>query len=347
MREQTVRAGRYFPEGDTVRSVPSGSYERLSELVSLWNAYLRCRRGKRRKPAMARFDLDADRTVCALHRELRGGRYVPGPYRLRVICDPKTRLIAAAPIRDRIIHQALITELAPHYEPSFLAQSFAWGSGRGPHRALLCFLRLLRTFRYRLSLDIKRYFPSIRHEVLLGLFRHRVHDERTLGLLELILRCGGAVYRTAEAHQVLSLDADPLPPGCGLPIGSYVSQWSGALYLDGWDQFVKRTLHIPGYLRYMDDFSLFSDDREQLLAARDTATSWLLAERGLTVGRKRWEVFDSREATRFVGYRVCQAGIAPGPKVKRRLKKRLPAAANGGPESLSRSIASYRGVFLF
>ncbi len=330
-----------------MRSVPSGSFARLSELVALWHAYLRCQRGKRRAPAMARFSLDADRHLCALQRELRTGRYTPGPHRLHVICDPKTRLIAAAPIRDRVVHQAVVGELAPHYERSFLPQSFAWGSGRGPHRALLCFLRLSRQYRFRLSLDIKRYFPSIRQDILLGLFAHRLSDPQTLALLGQILRSGGEVYRSAAAATVLGLDNDPLGPGCGLPIGSYVSQWSGALYLDGLDHFVKRALKILGYLRYMDDFSLFSDDREQLLAARDAVGEWLLRERGLQLGRKRWEVFDTREPTRFVGYRVSRAGLAPGPKVKRRLKKRLRASAERGPESLARSVASYRGVFLF
>ena len=346
-RKPTVRAGRLFLRFGPMRSVPPGSFARLTEPLALWQAYLRCEAGKRRSPAMARFSLDADRHVFALHRALRSGRYAPGPYRLRVICDPKTRLIAAAKVRDRVVHQAVIGELAPHYEASFLPQSFAWGHGRGPQRALLLFLTLSRRYRYRLSLDIRRYFPSISHDILLGLFAHRLGDQDTMALLNRLVRSGGAVYKSAVAVKVLGLDADPLPPGCGLPIGSYVSQWSGALYLDGLDHFVKRVLKVPGYLRYMDDFSLFGDDRGQLLSARAALTDWLLRERGLTVGRKRWEVFDTREPTRFVGYRVSQAGVSPGRKVKRRLKKRLRAAAERGPDSLARSVASYRGVFLF
>ncbi len=183
--------------------------------------------------------------------------------------------------------------------------------------------------------------------MLLSLFRHRLRDAQTLALLGLLLRSNSAVYQTEAAAQVLGLAHDPLPPGCGLPIGSYVSQWSGLLYFDGLDHFVKRTLKVPGYLRYMDDFSLFTDDREQLLSARTQIAEWLLRERGLTLGRKRWEVFDTRDPTRFVGYRVSRAGVAPGPKVKRRLRKRLRAAAARGTDSLARSIASYRGVFLF
>jgi len=330
-----------------MRSVPAGSFDRLSDLAMLWRAYLRCRRGKRRTPVVARFDLDADLHIAALQRELRSGRYAPGPYRLRVIRDPKLRLIAAAPLRDRVIHQAVIGELGPHYERSFSEHSFACGTGRGPHRALLQYLRLTRQHRFRVSLDVKRYFPSIRHQILLALLRHRLRDEKTLALLEQIIRAGGSVYRSALAVRALGLDQDPLPPDCGLAIGSYVSQWSGALYLDGLDHYVKRTLKIPGYLRYMDDFSLFADDRARLLGAREAIREWLFRERGLVLGRRRWEVMDAREPSRFVGYRISRAGTAPGPKVKRRLKKRLRAAAERGPDALARSLASYRGVFLF
>ena len=81
-----------------MRSIPNHSFERLSSLQTLWHAYHSCRRGKRRQPRMAAFDLDADHHICALHRVLISDRYTPQPWRLRVIHDPKTRLIAAPSI---------------------------------------------------------------------------------------------------------------------------------------------------------------------------------------------------------------------------------------------------------
>lgn len=330
-----------------MRSVPPGSFERLSALPTLWQAYLRTRRGKLRQPRMAGFDLDADRHVIGLHRALSEGSYQPGPFLLHVIRDPKVRLIAAAPIRDRVLHQALVGELGPHYEPSFIEHSYAVGVGRGPQRASLRYLAWLRQYDFRLALDIRRYFPSIRHEILLGLFAHRLRDRATLALLERLLGVGGAVYRTAVAQDVLGLREEPLPAGAGLPIGSYLSQWSGAFYLDGLDHYIKRSLRIPGYLRYMDDFVLFSDDQKQLEQAREDIGQWLADNRGLTLGHKRWHVQPCREPARFLGYRICRAGLLPGPKLRRRMPARLRAAAANGPQALERSIASYRGIFLF
>jgi RNA-directed DNA polymerase len=146
-----------------MRTIPKGSYERLSSLPSLWRAYLACRRGKRRQPRMAAFDLDADRFLCALHRALIAERYQTDPWRLRLIHEPKKRLIAAPSIRDRVVHRAVLDDIGPHYERGFIEHSYTGAKGRGPHRAVLRYQGWLRRYRYRLCLDIRRYFPSIHH----------------------------------------------------------------------------------------------------------------------------------------------------------------------------------------
>ena len=123
-----------------MRSVPAGSFERLSSLESLWVAWWLCRRGKRRQPHMAAFELDADSHVIRLYRSLQQGSYRPAPYHLSVVRDPKTRLIAAPAIVDRIVQQALLSEIGPTYERGFIDQSYACCHGRGPHRAVLKYL---------------------------------------------------------------------------------------------------------------------------------------------------------------------------------------------------------------
>lgn len=330
-----------------MRSVPAGSFARLASPLALWRAFVRCSAGKRRTPRVAAFDLDADREVLRLSRDLLAGRYQPGGYRLHVIRDPKVRLIAAAPVRDRVLQDALVRELAPTYEASFIEDSYASGTGRGPLRAALCYLSFQRRFRFRLSLDVRRYFPSIRHEILQALLFRRLRDGRTRDLLRQLIAAGGAVYQTPLAREVLGLEADPLPPGSGLAIGAYLSQWSGALYLDGLDHYVKRTLKIPGYLRYMDDLALFDDDPRRLAEARGAIAAWLLAERGLTLGQRRLAVVPTDSPAVFVGLRISRGGLAPGPKLRRRLRLRLRAAAARGHARLWRSLQSYRGLFMF
>jgi RNA-directed DNA polymerase len=340
-------SGRACSLCSMMRTIPSGSFERLSSLHALWRAYQACRRGKRRQPRMATFDIDADRHLCALHRTLIAGRYHPDPWRLRVIHDPKVRLIAAPSIRDRIVHRALLDEIGPHYERSFIEHSCTGAAGRGPHRAVLQHLRWLRRYGYRLGLDIRRYFPSIHHPTLCRLLFRKLRDRGTQALITQLLAAGGEVYRTPLARRVMQLEHHPVAETCGLALGSYLSQWCGTFYLDGLDHFVKRELKIPGYLRYMDDFVLFSDNRSQLAEARTAIATWLAEERRLQLHPKRWDVIPNKHPSIFLGYRISRAGITPSRKLRRSMSRRLRGAARKGHAPLVRSIESYRGLLLF
>jgi hypothetical protein len=296
---------------------------------------------------MAAFDLDADRHVLALHRQLTAGRYQPDPWRLRVIQDAKMRLIAAPSIRDRIVHRALIDEIGPFYERSFIEHSYTGASGRGPQRAVLQHLGWMRRYQYRLSLDIRRYFPSIHHPTLCQLLFKKLKDPQTRALIQQLLAIGGAVYRTPLAIKVLHLDEEPLNPDCGLALGSYLSQWGGTFYLNGLDHFIKRELRIPGYLRYLDDFTLFSDDTIQLQEARIAIAAWLAEHRRLHLHDKRGDVVPNAHPVIFLGYRLSRSGIAPSRKLRRSMPLRLRQAARQGNAPLVRCLQSYRGLLTF
>jgi hypothetical protein len=330
-----------------MRSVPAGSFERLTSFPALWRAYGRYRRGKSRYRRVAAFDLDADRHLMVLHRDLRRGSYVPGEYRLAVIHDPKTRLIAAQPIRDCVAQQALLDEIGSWYDRGFIDHAYACCAGRGPLRAVLQYLEWTRRCRFRLALDVRRYFLSIHRPTLCRLIHRRLRDERTRRLVEILVDSGAGVYRRPLAVKALGLDADPLPPEAGVPIGSYLSQWSGSLYLDGLDHFVKRTLKVHAYLRFMDDLTLFGDDDAELWKARDAVADWLRRERRLELNPKRGRVLPAEQPSVYLGYRVSRGGIVPSRKMKRRMKNRLRAVREAGHTRLGRSLRSYRGLMTF
>lgn len=325
--------------------VPAGSFARLSGAEALWRAFRVHVRGKLRRPAVARFALDGDRAVFALHRALRAGSYRPGPFWQQIVRDPKVRLISTPTLRDRVVHQAVVAELGPHYDRSAIDDSFACRLGSGQQRAALRFLAFSRRWSFRLSLDVSRYFASVDHGMLLEqVLFPRLHDAQTRTLLATLVRAGGTAYRTPMARRVLGVE---LPEGTGLPIGSCLSQWAANLYLDGLDHFVKRTLKVRGYLRYMDDFSLFGDDPVQLRAAREAVVAWLRDHRRLELGRRRWHVHDTREPAEFVGCRVTRGGLLPAAKVWARMPARLREAARRGPSALARTVASYRAIVSF
>ena len=165
-------------------------------------------------------------------------------------------------------------------------------------------------------------------------------------LIQLLLASGGAIYRTPLAVQVLELERYPVDNACGLALGSYLSQWCGTFYLDGLDHFVKRELKIRAYLRYMDDFVLFSNDRSQLVNARAVIAAWLAEERcfgyipnaGMSCPTHP-SIFlglpdQSRRSYAQPQTTPCHAG-AYAPQLSK------------GHEALVRSIQSYRGLLLF
>jgi RNA-directed DNA polymerase len=325
-----------------MRSVPTGSFDRISALEALWRAWRQHARGKGRRAAVAWFGVDADRHVFALARALRSGAFHPDPYRQRVIVDPKRRVISAPSVRDRVLHQAIVAELAPTFTAGYIADSYACLPGRGPQRAVLRHLAFTRRRRYRLALDVARYFPSVAHAELLAVVGRRLRDARTLALLDLLVRHGGEVHRTALARGVLGAPAER---GRGLPIGSCLSQWLANLNLDGVDQFVKRTLKVRAYLRYMDDLVLFGDDRPALEAAHAAVAGWLAEHRRLVLGPA--QVVECGEPCTFLGYRVSRSGLAPGEKMRRRLPARVRRAARRGATALARTLASYRALVSF
>lgn len=251
-----------------MRSVPAGSFRLLSAPETLWHAWRAVRRGKRRGPSIAAFDLDAGRRIFALSRALR------------LVRDPKLRLIAAPPVPERILHRALLDTIGPTYERGYLPQCFTRGPGAGMHQAALAYLGALRRHPWRCQLDIARYFPSVDLGTLEALLFRRLTDPGTRRVISRLLDGGARVYHTRPALEVLG----PPPAGRkGLALGSYLSQWCGNFYLDGLDHHVKRVLKIPGYLRYMDDFVLFAEDPGRLAEARSAVAEWLATERGLVL----------------------------------------------------------------
>ena len=226
-----------------MKTLQSGSYHRLASLDALWWAWRDCRRGKRYNPTIARFEIDCDRHLWALQRELLDYRYRPSPWRLHTIHDPKTCLIAAPAVRDRVLHHALLHEIGPVFERRYIEQSFTAGHHRGPQRAVLYFFRFQRRHACRLHLDIHAYFLSMGHTQLLALFGQRIVDADTLALLRLIIESGNHVYGSQLAA---TTPGERCPPaGQGLPLGLWFSQWCGNFYLDILDHFVKWTLKYP------------------------------------------------------------------------------------------------------
>ncbi len=156
---------------------------------------------------------------------------------------------------------------------------------------------------------------------------------------------------SAEARRWAGLTEAWPPPGRGLPIGAYTSQVLAAwLYLDGLDHYVKRTLKVPGYVRYVDDLFLFGRARGELRRWRREVGAWLWTERGLKLKHPDARVLSCAGHLDALGQRVTRRGIEPRPRSLKRLARAAAAEARGGSgrqPSFERPLPARIGSVMF
>jgi retron-type reverse transcriptase len=277
-------------------------WNRLVSFENLLGAAETASKGKRLRPDVARFHFGLERELWRLHDELQTGTYRPGPYRTFVICEPKPRQISAAPYRDRVVHHALVNVLEPIFERYFLADSYACRKGRGTHAAVARCQHFARRFRYVLKADVQKFFPSLDHQVLKGLLARKVKDPAVLGLAGRIID-----HSNPQEEVPLWFPGDDLfTPGerrRGIPIGNQTSQFFANVFLDPLDHFLKDRLRASGYVRYCDDFLVFTDDKS-FLADVSCQAAELLAGLRLRLHPTKNVVFPVRDGIPFLGYRV-------------------------------------------
>ena len=143
-------------------------YPRITAFSTLLAAFRKASKGKRYRPDVLAFGSNLEAELFQLQNELRSFTYAPGSYRQFMVREPKARLVSAAPFRDRVVHHALIAVIAPPLERHFLPTSYANRKGYGTHRALRRFVRACAEHAWVLQADIRLYFPSIDHRLLIA-----------------------------------------------------------------------------------------------------------------------------------------------------------------------------------
>ena len=293
-------------------------YPKVWAFDNLYLAYRQARKGKRGKSPAASFEFKLEENLFQLQQELASKTYTPGPYHSFYIHKPKHRLISAAPFRDRVAHHALCQVIEPLFERRFIHDSYANREGKGTHRALDRCTYFARRYRYVLPCDARQFFPSIDHAALRRILGRVIADHDVMWLADRILGSGVGVL--SEEYEMAYFPGDDLFAACrprGLPIGNLTSQFWANCYLNELDHFVKRELKCPGrnpaYLRYVDDFLLFADDKPTLWRWREGIIAFLQTLR-LTIHENQSQPRPVSEGVPFLGFVVFPT--------HRRLKRR-------------------------
>lgn len=229
------------------------SFEEIISIENLLEAWKEFLVGKRNKSDVQEFAFNLFDNILQLHEELASKKYIHGSYHCFNICDPKPRIIHKASVRDRLLHHAIYRVLYPFFDRTFAPDSFSCRIGKGTHRAINRF----RSFAYEVSknhtrtcwvlkCDIRKFFHSIDHGILMEILSSYIADQDIIWLLKRIIESFNTI------------------PGKGLPLGNLTSQLFANVYMNKLDQFVKHSIKAKQYVRYADDFVVLSDNRQWL-----------------------------------------------------------------------------------
>lgn len=256
--------------------------------------------------------------VLDLAAQIAHGRYRPQPFTVFAVTDPKLREIFAPAFADRLVQQWLVRHIEPWWDARFIDDSYANRKGRGTQAAIARLQQFMRQPGHRCycKLDVRAFFPSINRQRLLALWQKSVprlpFDGQTRARLDqvasaILLQSPLDPPPIASGRRDLLAQVPPhkslyhAPPGTGLPIGSLTSQFFANVYLNELDQFVKHSLKVRAYLRYVDDFVLLGDNTATLNRQRLAIEAFLRERLGLALHPNKTVLQRCNQGIDFLG----------------------------------------------
>jgi retron-type reverse transcriptase len=277
------------------------------------------------------FERHLEDNLFSLHHQLKNKNYKHGAYSEFFVNDPKRRHIHKAQVNDRIVHHLLYKYLYSLFDKSFIYDSYSCRVDKGTHRSVRRLEKYLRIVSrnytrncWTLKLDIKQFFASVDHDILMELIRKRVKDKDTLSLIDEIITS----FRVNEDQAT------------GIPLGNLTSQIFANIYLNEMDQFIKHDLKIKHYIRYADDFIILETEKLKLKNTLISIGHFLQNHLILQLHPKKIILRQLKDGIDFCGYVVIPHYILPRAKTRRRIVKKV-----AGNKISYQSLQSYLGYF--
>ena len=296
-------------------------YENIYKTENIKACYYEVMRNTKNKRQVYKLQNNAENVIRIIYEELKNERYVVGKYNVFIIYEPKQRTIVSQGMKDKIVNHLIAREiLYPAILPCLVPFNVASRPGMGTKKALEYLERYRRQFAaknekyFMLKCDISRFFLSIDHKILKKKVRRRIKDPRALKI----------VFNVIDSYST------------GIGIGSMTSQVLAIFYLNDLDHFIKEELKIKGYIRYQDDFLLFSESKEYLKVCLEKIKKFLEKEKLTLNGKTR--IYSCNENICFLG-RNLYGQYAKRRTVRRKMKKRF-YLLKEGKISLDSYIAS-------
>jgi len=286
-------------------------------------AHQNARKGKTHYREVVMVDADPEYYIRQIQESLMQKIYRTSPYELKEVFEPKKRTIYKLPYYpDRIVHHAIMQVIQPIWDKVFIYDLYSAIPGKGLHSGsyrLRKFLKDVLGTQYCLKFDVSKFYPSMKHDVLLHLIQKKIKCTDTMELLEEIVR---------------SVD--------GVPIGNYLSQYFGNIYLNEFDHWIKEEKGMKYYLRYCDDGVILHSDREFLKLLMQEIREYF-SSIGLNLNPKTSVFPVDKCGVDFLGYRHYRNYTLLRKSSARRLKTRIKSVPLMSPESVISSIMSSLG----
>jgi len=316
-------------------------FKELTSAERLFDAWFEFRKGKTNRRDVQEFGRHLEKNIFRLHRELTQKKYKHSPYSDFFIQDPKVRHIRKACVRDRLVHQSIFTVLTRLFEPRFIHDLYSSRVGKGTHAGVNAVTRMTRKVSknltrpcWALKCDIRKFYDTVDHAVLLNLLEKAIKDEAAIWLIREVI----------ESFHTEGIS------GKGLPIGNLTSQIFTNICLNELDQFVKHSLKVNHYARFADDFVLLSEHKVALQEMLPLIGEFLRTRLRLELHPRKVEIRPFHQGIDFLGYVVLPYHRVLRTKTKRRMVRKLTARLgeffNGdiASSALNQTFQSYLGL---
>ncbi len=264
------------------------------DVISVENIFLAWEefsQGKKSNKGVANFELNLEDHLFKMHDELVTGKFKLHPYKVCIIQDPKRRVIHIASVRDRVLFHAIYRKLYHVFDPLFIHSVYSSRIQKGTHAGidrLEVFLRKVSKnysqTAFILKCDIRKFFDTVDHHILINLISKHITDNRLLNLIKEIIE--------SFNHT----------PGRGIPLGNVTSQLFANIYMNSFDQFVKHELKMKYYIRYCDDFVIIDESEQVLKNLIPKIFNFIKDNLKLDLHPRKTEIRKIRQGSDFLGY---------------------------------------------
>lgn len=271
-------------------------------------AHKKARKGKSHYTAVKEVDANIEEKLIELQTMIRDKTYIvnESDYIHEKINDNgKERDLYKLPYYPhRVVQWAIMNVVEPMFMKHFIHHTYASLKGRGIHKAKYDMERAIRSdtegTKYCLKLDIKKFYPNIDNNILMGLIEKKFKDKDFLDLMRVIIFSRGLK---------------------GQPIGSLLSQYLGNYYLSAFDHHCKEKGRLKYYFRYCDDIVILHHSKETLHKIKLYFDKYLRDNLKLEI-KGNWQVFPTFvRGVDFVGYRFFKDKTIVRKRVYKKARK--------------------------